>query len=180
MQVLLFTAAWLLCDRRTLRHRGTAFVAGLFLGPACRRSTSTVSRSSSGVPFVGLIFWLRTERSERKSVGVALLFAGLGVAAGASLGFFDLALRSQLYLRTLRGDVEQLALGAALAIVVAGALVAGVRWWSRRADDLAPRLRSAMRPGRFRGGRGCVLLGGFGAWFVRRTCRPCAARPTSW
>ena len=32
IQVLLFTALWLLCDRRTLRTPGPAFVAGLLLG----------------------------------------------------------------------------------------------------------------------------------------------------
>jgi hypothetical protein len=165
MQVLLFTAAWLLCDRRTLRHRGSAFVAGLFLGLLSAIHIDGLA-FVVGVPFVGLIFWLRTERSARRPVGVALLFAGLGVAAGALLGFLDLALRSQLYLRTLRGDLEKLAVGAGLAIVFAGVLVAGLRWWSRRADDLAPRLRNVMRPAGFVAAA-LVLLGGFGAWLVR-------------
>jgi hypothetical protein len=165
MQVLLFSAAWLLCDRRTLRHRGTAFTVGLFLGLLQAIHIDGLA-FVVGLPFVGLLAWLSAERSERRRVGFALAFGALGAALGAALGFLDLVLRSQLYLRTLRADLEKLALGAVLAIVVAAVLVAVVRWWSRHADDLMPRLRQAANPAAVAAGL-LVLIGGFGAWFVR-------------
>ena len=168
MQVLLFTAAWLLCDRRTLRHRRTAFTAGLVRSACCRRSTSTASRSSWVCRSSACSLWLRAERSDRKRVGLARSCApGVGVAVGASLGFLDLVLRSPLYLRTLRSDLERLAFGAVFAILVAVALVGVVALVvSPRRRPAAPRSGRLQPPAALVAG-GVVLLGGFGAWIAR-------------
>ena len=67
MQVLLFGAVWLFCDRRTLRHWGNAFVAGLFVGliqPIHIDGLAFII----GLPFVGLCAWWQAERSERRRV----------------------------------------------------------------------------------------------------------------
>lgn len=63
MQVLLFSAAWLLCDRSTLRHRGTAFTAGLFLVLLQAIHIDGLA-FVIGLPFVGLCWWLRTDRDD--------------------------------------------------------------------------------------------------------------------
>ena len=165
MQVLLFTAAWLLCDRRTLRHRGAAFTAGLFLGLLQAIHIDGLA-FVVGLPFVCLFFWLGTDPADRRQVGWAILFAGIGAAVGASIGFFDLVVRSHLYLRTLRADLEKLSVGAVVAVVVAVVLFAGFRRWSRRAADLVPRLRRAQGPAARVVG-GVVVFAGFGAWFLR-------------
>jgi hypothetical protein len=165
MQVLLFTAAWLLCDRRTLRHRGAAFTAGLFLGLLQAIHIDGLA-FIVGLPFVCLFVWLGTERAERPRVGWAILFAGLGAATGVALGFFDLVVRSHLYLRTLRTDLVRLAVGAVAALVVAALLFAVYRWWSRRASELLPRVQRAQGPAALVAAA-AVAVGGLGAWFVR-------------
>ena len=141
-KLLLFTAAWLLCDARTLQHRDSAFLAGLFLGLLQAIHIDGLV-FVVGLPFVGLVAWLRTEPAERRRVGGALAFAALGVAAGTALSLADLFSHSPLYLHTLHADLEKLGLGAALAIAAAVVLVRAVRWWARRPHGLLPRLRPA-------------------------------------
>lgn len=165
MQVLLFTAAWLLCDARTLQHRGSAFLVGLFLGLLQAIHIDGLA-FVVGLPFIGLVAWLRTEPSQRRRLGVALAFAGLGVAVGALLSLLDLVFRSSLYLHELHVDLERLAVGAGLAIGAAAVLVAVVRWWSRRGHDVLPGRRPSGHAAGFVAA-GLVMLGGFGAWFVR-------------
>jgi len=165
MQVLLFSAAWLLCDRRALRHRGPAFTAGLFLGLLQAIHIDGLA-FIVGLPFVCLFCWLGAERSERRQVAGAIVFAGLGAAAGAALGFFDLVVRSHLYLHTLRTDLVRLSVGTVFAIVVAVAAFAAFRWWSRRSSDLIPRLQRAQRPAGF-AAAAVIVVGGAGAWFAR-------------
>ena len=165
MQVLLFTGAWLLCDRRSLRHRGTAFVIGFFLGLLQAIHIDGLA-CIVGLPFVGLFCWLKTERDDRRRVGWAVAFAGLGATVGASLGFLDLVVRSQLYLRTLRTDLVRLSVGAVVAIAAAAGLFVLVRRWSRRVADLVPRLQRGQRPAALVAA-GVVAVGGFGAWLVR-------------
>jgi len=165
MQVLLFVAAWLLCDARTLQHRNSAFLVGLFVGLLQAIHIDGLV-FVVGLPFVGLVAWFRTDPPQRKRVGIALAFAGLGVAAGAMLSLLDLVSRSPLYLHKLHADLEQLGLGAGLAIVVAVVLARVVRWWSRRPHEFLARLRRAVNPASF-AAAGLIMIGGFAAWLGR-------------
>ena len=178
MQVLLFSAVWMLCDRRTLRHRGTAFTAGLFLGLLQAIHIDGLA-FIMGLPFVGLV--LAPHRtSTTAAVAAALLFAGVGVAIGVALGFFDLVHRSQLYFHTIRTDHVRLASAwcsrrraRPVRRILATVVVAAHRAAPVVAAGTAPgraSLRSAVVAGRRSSGRGS---------FDRRS-RPCAARRTSW
>ena len=60
MQVLLFSAAWLVCDRRTLQHRGTAFTAGLFFGLLQAIHVDGLA-FVLGLPIFGGFCWVRAE-----------------------------------------------------------------------------------------------------------------------
>jgi hypothetical protein len=179
MQVLLFTAAWLLCDRRTLVIAGAAFTAGLFLG-------LLQAIHVDGLAFVvgsAVRRSVRVARNRTRRAGASRMVDRVrrdsARAVGVALGFFDLVVRSQLYLRTLRTDLVRLSIGAAVAVAVAGLLFAMYRWWSRRASELVPRLQRAQGPGAFVArppSRSAVSARGSSG----RTCRPCADRPTSW
>ena len=167
MQVLLFTAVWLLCDRRTLRHRGTAFVAGLvpraLAGDPHRRSRVR-RRSAVRRPVV----WLRAERSERRSAGLrAAVRRARRRRRRVARVLGSARLRSRLYLRTLRGDLEQLR-----ARRRRWRSSSPARWLPACAGG--PDAPTTWRPGS--GTRcarpvslaaGVVLLGGFGAWIAR-------------
>lgn len=165
MQVLLFSAVWLLCDRRTFRHRGTALTAGLFVGllqPIHIDGLAFIM----GLPFVALLAWLQTERAERRRVAWALLFAGVGVAIGVALGWFDLVRSSPHYLLTLRLNVRRLSLATLLAIAVA----VGLAFLGGARSARAERLRAGWRRMHAPVGTAAslvVLVGGFAAWLVR-------------
>jgi hypothetical protein len=174
IQVLLFSAAWLLCDRRTLRHRGTAFVAGLFLGLLQAIHIDGLA-FVIGMPFVGLCWWLRSEREQRRELRWPLVSAGAGVAVGVALGFLDLELRSPHYLQSLRLDVVRLATVTALAVVVSFGIAALPRVWARRGAELRARVRQLRSPAGI-AAAGIVLLGGFGAWLVRPRIQTVRAR----
>ena len=146
MQVLLFSAAWMLCDRRTLRHRGTAFTAGLFLGLLQAMHIDGLA-FVIGVPFAGLCWWFRARREERPEVARSLLWTAFGVAVGVALGFLDLLHRSPHYFRTLHFDVERLAAVALLAVGAAIGIALMSRVWSQRAPEWR-RARGAGRPPR--------------------------------
>jgi hypothetical protein len=66
MQVLLFSAIWLLCDRRTLQYRGTAFTAGLFVGLLQAIHVDGLA-VIMGLPFVALVYWLLPNRYFRQA-----------------------------------------------------------------------------------------------------------------
>jgi hypothetical protein len=165
MQLLLFAGAWLLCDARTLEHRDSAFLVGLFLGLLQAIHIDGLV-FVVGLPIVGLVAWLRTEPSRRRRVGGALAFAGLGVAAGTALSLLDLFSHSPLYLHTLHADLERLGLGAGLAIGVAVVSAWVVRWWARRPHEFMPQLRRTVTSAGF-AAAGLILVGGFGAWLGR-------------
>jgi hypothetical protein len=167
MQVLLFTAAWLLCDPRTLRRLGPAFVAGFFLGLLQAVHIDGLA-FVVGLPFVVAVVWLRARAPERRRVLAAGACAAGGVLLGVALAFFDLLRRSSHYLRSLRFDVQRLSAAAIIAVVAAVAFVAAVRWWTRRADT-APRPVWPSRVSHPIGwiAAALVLVGGFGAWLVR-------------
>ena len=174
MQVLLFGAAWLLCDRRTLRHRGAAFIAGLFLGLLQAIHVDGLV-FALGLPIIGVAAWLRAG-TERPRVGRALLFAAVGVVLGVALGFFDLLHRSQLYYHTIRGDIVRLSAVAAVLTLAALAFAFTHRWWKPRADAARPRYVRA-RPALGSLSAAAVVLAGFGAWIVRPHLQTVHASP---
>jgi len=174
MQVLLFSAAWLLCDRRTLRHRGIAFTAGVFLGLLQAIHIDGVA-FVMGLPFVGLCWWFRAGREERADVARSLRWTALGVGVGVGLGFLDLLYRSPRYFRTLHFDVERL---VAVVLVSVGVAV-GIALLTRASSRGASEWRRVREPVAFFASA-LVLLAGFVAWFVRpalQTIR--AGRPNS-
>jgi hypothetical protein len=173
MQVLLFSAAWLLCDRRTLRQRGTAFTAGLFLGLLQAMHIDGLA-FVIGLPFAALCWWSRASRDERPPIARSVLWTALGLAVGVGLGFLDLVLRSPHYFRTLDFDVERLAAVALVAVGAALGIAMLTRVWSQR----APELRRAQEPV---AGLAAVLVlvGGFGAWLARPALQTVRARRAS-
>jgi hypothetical protein len=176
MQVLLFSAAWLLCDRRALSKRGTAFVTGLFLGLLQAMHVDGLV-FALGLPIIGLTCWLRAEPvSERRRIAWAMLFAALGVAIGVALGFYDLLHRSHLYYHTIRSDIVRLS--AASLLLTAGAIAFAFLWhkWSTRSDALLLRIRRA-QPATGSLAFAGVALAGFGAWIVRPSLQTVHAAP---
>ena len=179
MQVLLFTAVWLLCDTRTLRRLGPAFVAGFFLGLLQAIHIDGLA-FVVGLPFVVAVAWLRAPAPERRRVLAAGACAAGGVLLGVALAFFDLLRRSSHYLRSLRFDVQRLSATVVVAVVAAAAFVAAVRWWTHRADAA----RRPAWPSRVSHPAGwvaasVVLVGGFGAWFVRPRLQTIRSRRAS-
>jgi len=175
MQVLLFSAAWLLCDRRALSNRGTAFTVGLFLGLLQAIHVDGLV-FALGLPIIGAATWLRAESSERSRAGRALLFAALGVAVGVALGFFDLLRRSQLYYHTIRGDIVRLSAAVVVLTLAALAFVFAWRRWS--APVIAARARFLrVQPALGAFAFGAVLLAGLGAWIVRPRLQTVRATP---
>jgi hypothetical protein len=165
MQILVFSAAWMLCDPRTLRHRSTAFVAGLFLGLLQAIHIDGLA-FIVGVPFVGLLCWVGTEKSARRRVAFASLFLALGAVLGVALGWLDLLHSSPHYLHSLRRDIGQLRVATILAIVAAVALA----WFAQTSNTTLAKLRSRLWSVRAPAGvvaAVVVLLAGFAAWIVR-------------
>jgi hypothetical protein len=165
VQVLLFTGVWLLCDSRTLRHRGTAFTAGLFLGLLQAMHIDGLA-FLFGLPFICAAVWLRADPEDRRRATQSIAGCGLGAGLGVALGFFDVAERSSAYLGSLRVDVERLVAADVAAIVAAIVLAAVLRNWSREPIDLRDRFERVQKSAAFFVSE-VVLIGGFGAWFVR-------------
>jgi hypothetical protein len=96
-QILLFTAMWLLANRRVLPHWRLALTAGLFLG-ALEAVRIDGFVFLLGVPVVCGILWLRAARGEERRS--ALLTIGallLGIVPGVVIGTIDLSQHSTAY-----------------------------------------------------------------------------------
>lgn len=161
IQVLLFSALWVLCDRRTLRTSGLAFSAGLLLGLVQAMHVDGLA-FLVGLPAVYAITWLHTNRSGRRQLKRGILWSGAGVITGLLFGAIDLFMWDHYYLSVVRKNVVKLAAVEILAIAAAIAVVLLVR---RRRDlvDSFQRARS-----RWANAAGAlVLIAAFGAWFVR-------------
>jgi hypothetical protein len=168
MQVLLFTALWLLCDESVLRRRGSAFVAGLCLGllQAIRLDALSIV---VGVPVIFCAIWIRRDRGDRRSLSLALISATAGIGLGLALGFADLRFRSDPYLAAQKTNVIDLF----AFTVVAGVAAVAVALF-------APALGRVLRRVLGQSGRGILanvaavvaLLVGAGAWLVRSHLNP--------
>ena len=156
-QILLFSALWILADRRGLRTPKTAFVAGLLLGCVQAARIDAIALLV-GLPVLFATAWILAAPRDRRAVAASAGACAVGLVPGLTLGFVDMIVRSSQYFHALRGRVDALLAAAAISAVASLVIV----------------LVAAHRPGP-RGDatrRGwiasAVVLGlGFSAWFVR-------------
>jgi hypothetical protein len=178
MQVLLFTALWMLCDESIFRRPGPAFIAGFFIGvlQAVRLDALSIV---VGIPVVCAAAWIHGGRRDRRPMLISVLAAAGGIAIGLAIGYADLHYRSYPYLRALRGNVRGLleltllAVAASLAVAsfapAIGRILQGVVSASRR--RVIANAAAVL-----------AILVGFGAWLVRPALSPLPAvvpNPTS-
>jgi hypothetical protein len=172
-QALLFTAIWLLCDRRTLRSAGTGFCAGLLLG-LLQAMHGDGLVYLVGLPPLFAVQWLRAKRADRRRLIEGIVGCLEGVGVGLLVAAFDLERWNQQYLSMLQGNLVRVALlGAVLSI----ASIAAVRL-QRRRPDLVAAYRSR-RENAARVAFGIVVAFGIGAWFVRPLVQKTHAGPNA-
>lgn len=160
IQLLLFSALWLLCDSRTLRTPRPAFVAGLLLGLVQALHVDGLA-FLVGLPAVFAITWLHTDRAGHERLKQSFLWAGSGIAVGLVLSAFDIYRWDRSYLSVVRGNLERL---AAVEIVASAAAIAIIVLLRRTHIFQAVQRR---RQPVATGAGVVVLLAGFGAWLVR-------------
>ena len=158
--MLLFTALWILCDKRTLRTPRLAFVVGLLLGLVQAMHIDGLA-FIIGLPAVYAVTWLHTKRDARKHVKRGMLWSAIGVVTGILFGALDLARWDRYYLSIVQKNVISLAVVEVLMIAAAVGFVLLVR--HTKFFELIQRSR-----GRLAYVAGAlVVIGGFGAWFLR-------------
>jgi hypothetical protein len=163
MQVLLFTALWLLCDESIMRWRGPAFVAGFSLGllQAIRLDALSIV---VGVPLLFAAAWIRRGSDDRRPMLLAVLAAVGGVGLGLAIGYADLRWRSFPYWRALRSNVIhlfELTVLVAVVSLAAALLAPTIARISQRAVTASRRELVANAAAIL------ALVVGFGAWLVR-------------
>ena len=174
IQVLLFTALWMLCDRRTLRTPRLAFVAGFLLGIVQAIHIDGLV-FIIGLPVVYAVTWLHTNRPGRRHLKRGILWSAIGVGLGILFGVVDLLLWDRYYLTVVRNNVAGLAAVVIVASIGAFALVVLVR----RTGLFRVVQRSRNVVAYVAGG--LVVIAGFGAWFVRPHIQTVHARTrTRW
>lgn len=160
-QILLFTALWLLCDRRTLRSAGTGFCAGLLLG-LIQAMHGDGLMFLLGLPVLFAVQWMRAKHVDRLRLTEGMVGCVEGVAVGLLVAAFDLWNSSRHYLSMLQGNLIRVAI---LGLIIAVASIAAVRIHRRR-PDLVEVFRSR-RETAAKVAFGLVPAFGLGAWFVR-------------
>ncbi len=160
IQLLLFTALWLLCDRRTLSARGPAFTVGLLLGLVQAMHVDGLA-FLVGLPVVYALTWLHTKRADRSALKRAFIWSGVGVGVGLLVAAFDLVRWDRYYLSVVRGNIVRLVVVELLAVGAAFGVVALVR--RRNVFQAIERAR----PNAATVAGILVVLAGLGAWFVR-------------
>jgi hypothetical protein len=159
-QVLVFTAAWLLCGSDTWRHRSTAFCAGLVLGLVQPMHVDGLAYML-GLPLVCATVWLDGRRGAPRARRGVFLWLGVGALVGLSFGLVDLLFRDHGYISSVRGEVVALAGAMVVAIVLAILVVV----LSPR-DGVTRVLDRARQPLSIAVGISVLALG-FAAWFLR-------------
>jgi hypothetical protein len=172
IQILLFTAMWLLFDRRTLRTAGPAFSAGLLLGLVQAMHVDGLA-FLVGLPAVYAISWLHANRAARKHLGRGILWSVAGIAVGMLFGAIDLVRWDRYYLSIVSGNVERLAAVGVLMTVAAIAIVLLARRTNLVDAIQHERSRFAIATGVV------VVIGGFLAWFVRPMVQHVHAGPNT-
>ena len=173
MQALLFTAIWLLCDRRTLRSAGTGFCAGLLLG-LLQTMHGDGLVYLLGLPLLFAVQWLRAKRADRRRLIEGMIGCVEGVGVGLLVAAFDLWRWNRSYLSMLQGDLVRVAV---LGVIISIASIAAVRLHRRRPD-----LIEVYRSRREKAARvafGIVVAFGIGAWFVRPLVQRTHAGPNA-
>ena len=160
IQVLLFTALWILCDRRTLRAPRLAFVAGLLLGLVQAMHVDGLV-FIIGLPVVYAITWLHTNRAGRQHLKHGILWSAIGVGVGVLLALLDLLRWDRYYLSVVHKNVANLAIVVILAVGASFGLVALIRRTGLFGVFQRARGVVAYVAG------GLVVIAGIGAWFVR-------------
>lgn len=158
MEVLVFTALWILTDRATFVRPRIALVAGLFLGMLqAARIDGLVALTGVGLLFA--IMWIIAEARDRRLVAASAGACGIGMIPGVVLGFTDVSLRSSQYIHDLHGNVRQLEMamvGSILLAVIVAAVAVPIARRRPRVPDAVGWVAAAL-----------VAAVGFGAWFVR-------------
>jgi hypothetical protein len=173
IQVLLFTALWLLCDRRTLRRLGTGFCVGLLLG-LVQAIHGDGLVFLLGLPIVFAVLWLRAKHVDRHSLRAGIIGCSAGVGIGLAVAAFDLWRWGRSYLSALESRLDALAIAGAFISI---ASIAAIRLRRRR-----PRLVDALRRRRDPASKvafALVLAFGLGAWFIRPRVQEIHAGPNS-
>ncbi len=161
LQLLLFSAIWMLFDRRTLRSAGTGFGAGLLLGLLVAvRADGVVFLL--GVPILFAVVWLRAKHADRRLLTEGMIGCGEGIGVGLLIAGTDLWLRDREYLATLQPNLIRVAI---LGTFITIASIFVVRRHRRR-PELVERLRNR-RETAAKIACGAVVVLGIGAWFVR-------------
>ena len=170
-QILLFTACWILCDRRTLRHRSTGFCVGLLLG-LVQAIHGDGLLFVLGLPVLFAMLWIRSTHVDRRALRTGIVGCCTGVAVAFALAALDLLRWNRYYLSILDGNLEKLAIAGAF---ITGASIAAVRLRGRR-PDLVEKMRSRREPASWIA-FALVLAFGFGAWFIRPLVQKVHAGP---
>ena len=160
MQILLFTAVWVLCDAETWRAPRAALCAGLLLGAVQAVHIDGLAYLL-GLPLVVAAVAIDARTREGRDIRAGIAWLSIGVVPGLALSAFDLTVRNRNYISSVRGQLEALGAALALSIVIGAALI--VR--SRRRD----RERRAAPNRQTLGAVTTVtaLVVAFGAWFLR-------------
>jgi hypothetical protein len=160
LQLMLFTAVWLLCDPRTARAPGSAFTVGVLLGLAPAMHLESLV-FLLGLPLVLTLLWLHTRRLDRPEMKRGIRSALGGVGVGLFITAFDLVRWNRAYLSRVDNDLVRLAVLAMLALLVAFVTVRIVRRPRvfARVQQLRP--NGAIVAGIL------VAVAGFAAWLVR-------------
>jgi hypothetical protein len=161
MQVLLFTALWILCDRRTLRIGGTGFVAGLLLGFLQALHGDGVV-FLLGLPVLFAVLWMRAKHADRRRLGEGMFGCVEGVVVGLCFATFDVWRWNRSYLSVLQGNLVRVAVAGAIVTVGSFAAVVLHRRRAKLVDALRTRRETASNVA-----FGLVLVLGFGTWFIR-------------
>ena len=158
MQLLLFTALWILTDSGAFSRPRVTFVAGVLLGMLqAARIDALVSLTGVGVLFA--LMWLRAGARDRRPIALGAGACAIGLVPGIVLGVTDVTLRSNQYLRDLKSNVKLLGALMVASVVFALILVAVVPPIARRVRRIPAWVEWAAAA--------LVAVIGFGLWFVR-------------
>jgi hypothetical protein len=160
IQLLLFTAVWLLCDPRTLRGRGPAFATGLLLGVVPALQTEGLVLLA-GLPVVFALVWVHTRRHDRVALRRGFRYAALGIGVGLVVAALDMF----RWTRSWWSEVDGTVIRIVIVELLIGALAFGLVMLLRR-PRVFP-IVEELRP------NGAIVAGilvavlAFAAWLIR-------------
>jgi hypothetical protein len=159
-QILLFTALWLIADRRIFPDTRTALTSGLFLGALWAVRIDALV-FLIGLPVLLAIAWLRVDvKTRTERIRPALVCFALGLVPGMLLGFVDLRFHSRQYWSDLAGEQQRLVFVFALSAIAS--VVVAFAW-----RFVGPKLRRLPWNGIAWAVAICIMVGGFATWAFR-------------